>query len=198
MRYGYSKKDSWRFSKKKGRSNGPFFIMEGGTMQYTPREADPVFDSLETVVRGLGMALLELTVSRHRGSVQVRAALDRRDPAGTGSPGTAGPIGTDDCSRVHRAILPRLELAFPGKDLYVEVSSPGINRLIKDGTEFHLYLGRKVRCYRTDISGWSGGTLLTADSGGITLKEKSGEVSLPYGIIAKARLDDAPLPEDGS
>jgi ribosome maturation factor RimP len=161
-------------------------------MRYTPKEADPVFDSLEEVVRGLEMTLIELTVSRHRGSVQIRAAVDRSDPAGT-----ASPIGTDDCSRVHRAILPRLELAFPGKDLYVEVSSPGINRLIKDGAEFHFYPGRRVRCYRTDISGWSGGILLTADSGGITLKGKDGVVSLSYGVIAKARLDDAALPEDG-
>ncbi|MDR3130481.1 MAG: ribosome assembly cofactor RimP [Treponema sp.] len=159
-------------------------------MRYTPREADPVFDSLETVVRGLGMALIELTVSKHRGSVQVRAAVDRSDS------GNACPIGIEDCSHVHKAILPRLELAFPGKDIYIEVSSPGINRRIKDGLEFHFYLGRGVRCYRTDISDWSEGILLAADSGGITLRGEDGVVSLPHGIIAAARLDDAVLPED--
>jgi ribosome maturation factor RimP len=132
------------------------------------------------------MTLIELTVSGRRESVQIRATVDK-----------GGPVGTDDCSRVHRAILPRLELAFSGKDLYVEVSSPGINRLIKDGAEFPFYLGRGVRCYRTDISDWTGGVLLAADSGGITLKGKDGAVSLSYGIIAKARLDDAALPEDG-
>ncbi|MDR2071652.1 MAG: ribosome assembly cofactor RimP [Treponema sp.] len=161
-------------------------------MRYTPREADPVFDSLETVVRGLGMTLIELTVSRGRETIQIRAAVDKGDPAGSGSP-----IGTDDCSRVHRAILPRLELAFPGRDLYVEVSSPGINRLIKDGAEFRFYLGRGVRCYRTDSSGWIGGILLAADSQGITLKGKEGVVSLSYGIIGKARLEDAALLENG-
>ncbi|MDR2743196.1 MAG: ribosome assembly cofactor RimP [Treponema sp.] len=162
-------------------------------MRYTPREAEPVFDSLEPVVRGLGMTLIELTVSGHRGSVQIRVAIDKGDPAETGSP-----IGTVDCSRVHRAILPRLELAFPGKDLYVEVSSPGINRLIKDGAEFHFYVGRRVRCYRTDISDWTGGILLSADSEGITLKGKNGVFLLSYGIITKARLDDAALPGDGA
>jgi ribosome maturation factor RimP len=105
-------------------------------------------------------------------------------------------MGIDDCSRVHRAILPRLELAFPGKDLYVEVSSPGINRLIKDGAEFRFYLDRGVRCYRTDISGWTGGILLAVDSEGVTLKGKDGVVSLSYGIIGKARLEDLALPED--
>jgi ribosome maturation factor RimP len=162
-------------------------------MRYTPREAEPVFDSLETVVRGLGMTLIEATVSEHRGSVQIRAAVDKGGPEGSVSP-----VGTDDCSRVHRAILPRLELAFPGRDLYVEVSSPGTNRLIKDGAEFRFYLGRGIRCYRTDISDWTGGILLAADSGGITLKGKGGVVSLSYGIIAKARLDDVAPEEDGA
>jgi ribosome maturation factor RimP len=106
-------------------------------------------------------------------------------------------MGIDDCSRVHRAILPRLELAFPGRDLYVEVSSPGINRFIKDGAEFRFYLGRGIRCYRTDISDWTGGVLLAADSEGITLKGKGGVVSLSYGIIAKVRLDDVAPAEDG-
>jgi ribosome maturation factor RimP len=138
------------------------------------------------------MTLLELTVSGHRGSVQVRAAVDKDGPA------AGSPVGTNDCSRVHRAIIPRLELAFPGKSLYVEVSSPGINRLIRDGAEFRFYLGRSVRCYRTDISDWTGGIILAADSGGITLKGKDGVVSLSYGTIAKARLDDAVLPEDGA
>jgi ribosome maturation factor RimP len=90
-----------------------------------------------------------------------------------------------------------LELAFPGRDLYLEVSSPGINRLIKNGAEFQFYLGRGIRCYRTDISDWTGGILLAADSGGITLKGKDGAVLLPYGIIAKARLEDVALPESG-
>ncbi|MDR0377054.1 MAG: ribosome assembly cofactor RimP [Spirochaetaceae bacterium] len=155
-------------------------------MRYTPQEAEPVFNSLETVVRGLGMTLIEVSVSQHRGSVQVRVTVDK-----------GSPVGTDDCSRIHRAVIPRLELAFSGKDLYLEVSSPGINRLIKDGAEFRFYLGRGIRCYRTDISDWTGGVLLAADSEGITLNGKDGLISLSYGIITKARLEDGAFPESG-
>ncbi|MDR2021433.1 MAG: ribosome assembly cofactor RimP [Treponema sp.] len=147
-------------------------------MRYTPRGTDPLYDSLEPVTRGLGFSLVELGFSRHKGSVQIRAVVCG-----------AGPIGVDDCSRVHRALIPRLELAFPGADLYVEVSSPGIDRLIKDGAEFACYTGRGIRCYRTDISGWSGGILESADETHIVLKGKDGMVSLPYEIIAKAKLN---------
>ncbi|GHT94870.1 ribosome maturation factor RimP [Spirochaetia bacterium] len=147
-------------------------------MRFTQRKADPVFDSLEPVVQGLGMALVDFSVSRHKGSIQIRATVYK-----------AGIVGVDDCSRVHRAFIPRLELAFPGEDLYVEVSSPGIDRIIKDGSEFVHYLGRGVKCYRTDISDWSGGILESADETRLVLKGKDGLIELKYEDIAKAKLD---------
>jgi ribosome maturation factor RimP len=121
---------------------------------------------------------VELTVSRHRGAAQVRAVVYK-----------PGALGVDDCSRVHHALLPRLELAFPGQDLYVEVSSPGIDRLIKDGAEFTFYTGRGLKCYRTDISDWSEGILESADEQGIILRGKAGAIHISYENIAKAKLD---------
>jgi ribosome maturation factor RimP len=148
-------------------------------------------DSLEPVAQGMGLSLVELTVSRHKGSTQIRAVVYKK-----------GIVGIDDCAAFHRASIPRLELAFPGADLYVEVSSPGIDRLIKDGAEFAYYTGRGVRCYRTDISGWSVGILESADETGIVLEEKGaggmdgegkmripGKLRIPYDLIAKAKLD---------
>jgi ribosome maturation factor RimP len=141
-------------------------------------EITDVRRSLEAVLEGLKLRLVELTVSRHRGSVQIRAVVYN---------GTS--IGTDDCSKAHRAITPRLELAFPGQDIYIEVSSPGINRLIKDGAEFACYINRGVRCYRTDISDWTAGILESAGEEGIVLKTKEGVIKLDFEIIAKAKLD---------
>ncbi|WP_461256792.1 LSm family protein [Treponema sp. R80B11-R83G3] len=125
-------------------------------MQYTGkdmenREIAAVRQPLEAVLNGLGFSLIELAVSRHKGSAQIRAVIYN-----------GGSIGTDDCSRAHRAIMPRLELAFEGQDIYLEVSSPGIDRLIKDGAEFANYKGRGVRCYRADISDWTAGILESA------------------------------------
>jgi ribosome maturation factor RimP len=151
-------------------------------MRHTAKETEnneiySLQKSLEEVLKGLNFSLIELTVSRHRGSAQVRAVIYN---------GAA--IGTDDCSRVHRAITPRLELAFPGQDVYLEVSSPGTDRLIKETGEFAHYNGRGVRCYRTDISDWTAGILESADESGIVLRTKEETVRLGYDIIAKARL----------
>ncbi|MDR2177221.1 MAG: ribosome assembly cofactor RimP [Treponema sp.] len=148
-------------------------------MRYTPPQPDPLIDALEPIARGLKLSLVEITVSRHRGSVQVRIVVYKD-----------GDISLDDCSAFHRAALPRLELAFSGQNLYVEVSSPGTDRLIKDGAEFRHFLGRRVRCYRTDTSGWFSGVLRSSDENGIALEKDGEQRTLPYELIAKARLED--------
>ena len=153
-------------------------------MLYTSRgkeSRDPdedIYSSLEPVIHGLGMSLIELDVFRGKsGNVQIRAVVYRE-----------GTTGIDDCSRAHRAILPRLELAFPEQDVYLEVSSPGIDRNIKNGSEFAHYIGKGVKCYRTDISDWTAGVLCEADEEKILLKGKEGDVIIPLTIIAKAKL----------
>jgi len=154
-------------------------------MRKTAKDADSqevsVRDALQPILKGLGFALIELSVSRHRGSVQIRVVIYYDGKS----------IGTDDCSKVHRAIMPRLELIFEGQDISVEVSSPGVDRLIKDESEFAHYLGRKVRCYRTDITEWTAGILESADEKGIDIKTKDGSViRLDFDVIAKARLNN--------
>jgi ribosome maturation factor RimP len=155
-------------------------------MRYTAKEAETgeiasMRETLEEVLSGLQFELIELVVSRHRGSVQARAVIYRASHV----------LGVDDCTKAHRAITPRLELAFPGQDLYLEVSSPGIDRLIKDGAEFAHYRGRGVRCYRTDISDWTAGILESADEKGIVLRLKGECIRLEFDIIAKAKLCEA-------
>jgi ribosome maturation factor RimP len=74
-------------------------------------------------------------------------------------------------------------------DLFVEVSSPGIDRVIKNGYELTHYIGRGIRCYRTDISDWTGGILETVDPGGIVIRGIEGMTKISYAVIAKAKLD---------
>jgi ribosome maturation factor RimP len=121
-----------------------------------------------------------------KAGVQVKAVAMVAEPraAERGSRVT----GVEDCTRAHRLIMPRLELAFPGKDIYLEVSSPGIDRLIKDGAEFTYYIGRELKCYRTDISDWTAGILRAADENRIVLEVEGEEIRLSYETIAKARL----------
>ncbi|MDR0410373.1 MAG: ribosome assembly cofactor RimP [Treponema sp.] len=149
-------------------------------MRFIPREADPLFDSLEEVVNGLDMSLVDLVVSKHKTSVQVRATIDKK-----------GIVSVDDCSCVHRAVAPRLDLVFHG-DYSLEVSSPGIDRNIKNGAELVHYLGRGIRCYCSDISDWTAGVLLAADEEGVVIAAKDAGVEpkrISYEVITKVKLD---------
>ena len=156
-------------------------------MQYIRRRTEsrdpdgPLCESLEQLIREIGMSLVELNIFRRKGrgvgSVQVKAVILAK-----------GTTGLSECTKVHHVIYPRLELAFPGKDVYLEVSSPGINRIIKDASEFTYYIGRGVKCYRTDISDWTKGILRAADEEKIALQTDAGETVLFYENIAKAQL----------
>jgi len=141
---------------------------------------DELFEPLGRLIGGIGMALIDLSVFHgRRGGVQVKAVV-----MASGRDDT----GVEDCARAHRLIMPRLELAFPGRDISLEVSSPGIDRLIKDGSEFVHFIGRELRCYRVDISDWTTGILRAADEEKIVLEAEGGEAILSYETIAKARL----------
>jgi ribosome maturation factor RimP len=170
---------------------GPGLGFGEALMKYTPRKAgsrepvDLLFEALEPLVKGLGMFLIELSLFRHRGRGEKAGTVQVKITAGK-----PGIMGIDDCSQLHRALLPRLELEFPGGGLYLEVSSPGIGRLIKDGSEFVHYTGRGVKCYRLDTSDWTGGVLRSAGETGIVLETGEGEIPIPYSIIAKAKLDE--------
>jgi ribosome maturation factor RimP len=138
-------------------------------------------ETVEPVAAGLGCALVELTLSRHRGSCQVRAVITGTDNAGT--------VGTNELGRLHKALLPRLELAL-GSDISVELSSPGIGRVVKEGAEFTYFVGRPVRCYLGETSDWVTGILKARDENKIILESGDGEIELEYERIAKAILGD--------
>jgi len=163
----------------KGPLQRPFFLdyvtREKRRMKREERR-DELFESLEPLIGAIGMALIELDVFHGKKSVRVKAVV------------MSGGNGVEDCAKAHRLLMPRLGLAFPGRDVNLEVSSPGIDRLIKDANEFAHYIGREVKCYRADIGDWTAGVLRAAGADGIVLLADGAETALPYETIAKARL----------
>lgn len=97
-------------------------------------------------------------------------------------------ITIDDCERVHRAIDPILDEADPIEDAYyLNVSSPGIERVLR--TEAHLLasIGERVELrFFAAIDGQKTvrGTLLSVDAESVTLE---GGQTYPRAAIAKAQ-----------
>jgi ribosome maturation factor RimP len=143
-------------------------------------EIDRYQKDLEELLSGIGLALVELNISRNRGSTQVRAVI--YSPTGT---------GIDQCSKAHKLILPRLQVLLNEEDFHLEVASPGVDRWIRSEREYSIFAGRGVKVLLRDEKEWLGGRIVQAYSAAVTIRGPSGEQTVEYGAIAKARLDYA-------
>ena len=160
-------------------------------MQYKVREPGPdteaLIRELEPVADGLGFSVVELALFRKK-AARIRLVVARKgDNSGEGT--YPGGIGTEELAMIHRTVLPRLELALEGRDLYLEVSSPGTDRLIKEGAEFRHFTGKPVKCWITGGTDWERGILRGSDETKILLETAEGVREIKYDAMAKARLD---------
>jgi len=105
-----------------------------------------------------------------------------------------GGVGIDDIQAFSREagdVLDVSGLIEPSYDL--EVSSPGLDRVLKKDRELQWAIGRDVHCWvrepvegRTEFSG----RLLAVSPGALTLQEAVGTPrEVPRGLVTKARLE---------
>ena len=155
-------------------------------MEYNSLDQIPHYKECAPLVESLGYVLVELRIVPQKTQHKVLVVISRK--AGASAEGESG-IGISDCAKVHRLIEPRLEALLNTKDLYMEVTSPGMERTIKNAAEFSLFAGRMLRVWDSDVTEWIPGKLVTSDDKSVTLeKEDSSVVTIPYERIAKAKL----------
>jgi len=90
-------------------------------MEYVQKETVPYFTDYEQLVTGLGYKLVDLQIVHQKSLWLVKAVIYSKNG-----------VGIDDCSKVHRALLSRAEVLLNSQDIQMEVSSPGLNRVIKN------------------------------------------------------------------
>jgi len=136
---------------------------------------------LAPVVESLGLELWELEYSPHRGGGLLRLYID--SPRG---------ITVDDCADVSHAVSDVLDAADPIQGQYtLEVSSPGLDRVLRTREHFERFVGEDVRVEtRTAIGGRKrfGGPLRKVEQDRITVEVDGEAVELPLADIHKARL----------
>ncbi|MEW5911150.1 MAG: ribosome maturation factor RimP [Thermodesulfobacteriota bacterium] len=138
---------------------------------------------LEPVVRSEGLMLVELVWRREAGGQVLRLCVDRPQ----------GGVTLDECAAVSRQAGDLLDvedlIAVPYN---LEVSSPGLDRRLKDPREFDLFAGRPVRLVVNDEAGGSQVLkgVLKGRMGDDVLIEVEGKVrAVPLARVAKARLE---------
>ena len=142
---------------------------------------DQLSELLSPLVSALSYELWELEYVRRGGNTVLRLYID--SPAG---------ISLDDCERVSRAVSERLDSIDPIPGQYtLEVSSPGLDRVLRTAQHFARVAGERVRVEMTHAIGGRKrfqGQLLEATDREITLNIDGGRVTLPIDEIHKARV----------
>jgi len=140
---------------------------------------EQLIELLEPLVRHLGYELWELEFTGRNGVLRIY--IDSPDG-----------IDVDDCETVSRAVSDHLDEADPIPGEYtLEVSSPGLDRVLRRPEHFQRFIGEQVSVEMKQLVNGRRrfvGKLLQASETDIQLEMDDGQVELVIANIHKARL----------
>jgi ribosome maturation factor RimP len=135
---------------------------------------------LETTVVGLGYELVDVEMSP-RGRT-IRVFID--------APGRATGIDVEDCAKVSNQLTRVFEVENFDFDR-LEISSPGLDRVVKKAEDFERFAGQEIQIkLRIPHGGRRNfqGELLGCNDGKVGLRLAKDDVELEFNNIEKARL----------
>jgi len=151
-------------------------------VDYVSLKSIQYYPESEPLVSGLGYILVDLKIVPAKSTVKISAVIASKD--------SSKDIGVEDCSKVHHALLPRLQALLGTEDTYMEVTSPGMDRNIKNAAEFEIFKGHEVRVWDKTVSDWVGGIIKEADSKTVSLENTDTKEikTVSFENIAKAKF----------
>ncbi len=162
-------------------------VMHGRSAVESCGRADRLYSqSLEKAVRevvrpvleGSGYSLVDLTIARLSGSTRVNVVIYRKEG-----------VGVDDCAAVSGMLFPRLETLEALPDPSLEVSSPGVDRMLRHPEEYTIFQGKGIRVLAGRETEWVAGVIDRVDEGTLWLKKGKESRGFALSEIRKARLD---------
>jgi ribosome maturation factor RimP len=139
-----------------------------------------VREEIKKTLSSIGIELVELSVTKRRGGRSIKAVVYKR--SGT---------GLEECAAAHRAIAGKADEAYPDEEVAIEVSSPGLERIFSDFSEFAVFAGRGVKVMLLDEGDeWVSGIIRSAEKESFVLGLHDGrDLRIPYDTVRKAKLD---------
>ncbi len=139
----------------------------------------PELESTVAIIQEMGYGVVEAQLRPVNRSIQVSIFITR--PEG---------VSLDDCTKVYRTVMPRLEVMIDSRDINLEVSSPGVARKIKYFREFSLFTGAAMKIMAEGSNDWFTGVLKSADEKEIVLATEDGEKRYGSSDIVKAKISE--------
>jgi ribosome maturation factor RimP len=146
-----------------------------------------VGDLVRPVVEAAGLELWEVSFGRKGGRRILRVTVDR-----AGEDGKDGGVDLDTIAATSQRLSRRLDLEGFEQDrpYELEVSSPGLERALREPRHFERSVGQQVRVKTVEpVDGRRvhEGALVSADAEAIVIASDGGELRVPYDGIASAR-----------
>ena len=146
-----------------------------------------LYQEIEQLMSAIGLRTVDASAADIQGSKMLKVVVYKE----------GSEVNTDDLATAYNIIYPRYSVIFSDRDLQLEVSSPGLQRTLKDVIEFSVFRGKGVRCYSVPDSCYIIGTIESCDDESVTLsdyskegKDESGKaITLLFSDIAKAKLE---------
>jgi ribosome maturation factor RimP len=139
-----------------------------------------VEELVRPVVEASGLELWDVSFRKEGGRMVLRVMVDR-----------AGGVDLDAISATSERLSRRLDLEgfSPERPYALEVSSPGLERALREPRHFERSVGERVRV--KTVSPVEGrrvheGALVSADAEAIVIASEGGELRVPYADVASA------------
>ena len=141
------------------------------------------------VIEALGYELVDLEWKHELGAWILRVFIDR--PLGQGA------VGLEDCTSVSRALSPVLDVEDAIPTAYsLEVSSPGLNRPLRQERDFRRFVGKKAKIRTRNPVGPDAtatrknfaGMLVAVEAGKVRIDVGDQTFDVPIGDVEKANL----------
>ena len=152
--------------------------------------SDALQEIVKTELTRLGLELFELRTGGTKGRPVLDVRIDRTD---------GEKVTVEDCARASRAIEAKLDAAaYAGTRYVLEVSSPGVERPLRNAADWRRFVGRDAVVTSENVEGGPGAgsrdvkitgvegddgseVIVVEDGGGNTLR-------IPLAAVKKARL----------
>jgi ribosome maturation factor RimP len=157
-----------------------------------------VRDAAGRVAGTYGLEIFDVQLRREAIGWVLRVTLDRPwEPDRVGGEINGGLVGIEDCQRVSHdlsALLDVEEHLTEGlaKGYTLEVSSPGLDRPLRDEKDYRRFVGRLAKIVTSEpVNGQShfAGRLAGLDGDDVLLSEGRREHRITRALISRARLD---------
>ena len=137
-----------------------------------------VREAVEPLLEGMGYSLVDLSIGRLSGATRVSVVVYRKEG-----------VGVNECAEISGMLFPRLETIEGLTEPSLEVSSPGIERVIRREGEYSIFAGRGVRILAGTATEWFGGIIDRVENGTLWLRKGRETHGFAISDIRKARLD---------